>query len=576
MTTNHNKTKIADHEANFISAMAERVCNEPDDAYQSKVDTAMIKQDAHEHAHDITEIEMPAETRFIINKMNAQGEITSQQFDHNEFAKWVLQDSGRYFASIAGLSNPSDSLLMYDSGIYKRGGYEWIIKQMEYIMDGHLCTTRSRSEVIGHVRANTPTTSDDFDTDDDTINMKNGLYSISGGALRPHDPTYLSVRQNGITYDPDATCPTIDKFFHEVMEATRVEAGYEMMGYSLLPRKRMKTATILLGPPNSGKGTYMRLLAEFVGHDSIAEVNISTVGEYAHSTESIIGKSVLRVDDLGAAPITDTGLLKSIISSERVHVNPKGGIQYDTEINSFLIVGCNQLPKCDDDAMMSKFDLFMFHLGRDNAECNVDLDKELCTELSGLFNRAMPAGKRAASNNAFTGTQTLKERSKQYLYKSLSHAEFVDTELDLGDPSAEIEIKVVRQMFIMWCKDMGKRVTSQKHTTTYLEEKGVMARRLGSRGEQVSVYVGATAKCFTGDSCHDNKRTQSTIGDDVDRTDVVRNAIMEILSGNHTDAGARVQHISEKTGISRPDIHQILLSSDEFVKTNDGDWKIGA
>lgn len=572
MTTNHDKAKICDHAANYISAMAERAHVEQRDDDQSKFDAAMVKRDIHERSHDIIETEIPAETRFIINKMNAQGAITSQQFDHNEFAKWVLQDSGRYFTSIAGSSNSSDSLLMYDNGIYKRGGYEWIIKQMEDIMDGHLCTTRSRSEVIGHVRANTSTTLDDFDTNDDIINMKNGLYSISCGDLRPHDPTYLSVRQNGITYDPDATCPTIDNFFREVMEPDRVEAGYEMMGYSLLPRKRMKTSSILLGPPNSGKGTYMRLLAEFVGHDSIAEVNISTVGEYAHSTESIIGKSVLRVDDLGAAPIVDTGLLKSIISSERVHVNPKGGMQYDTEINSFLIIGCNQLPKCDDEAMMSKFDLFMFHTGRDNTECNVNLDQELRSELSGLFNRAMPAGKSAASDNAFTGTQTLEERSKQYLYKSLSHAEFVDTELDLSDPGVEIEIKVVRQMFIMWCKDMGKRVTSQKHTTTYLEEKGVMARRLGSRGDQVSVYVGATAKCHAQNKM--NVRTLSS--DDVDRTDVVRKAIMEILSGNHTDDGARVRHISEKTGFSMPDIHQILSSNNEFVRTSDGDWKIGA
>lgn len=338
----------------------------------------------------------------------------------------------------------------------------------------------------------------------------------------------------------------------------------------------MKTSSILLGPPNSGKGTYMRLLAEFVGHDSIAEVNISTVGEYAHSTESIIGKSVLRVDDLGAAPIIDTGLLKSIISSERVHVNPKGGIQYDTEMNSFLIIGCNQLPRCDDDAMMSKFDLFMFRAGRDNTECNVDLDQELRAELSGLFNRAMPAGKRAASDNAFTGTQTLKERSKQYLYKSLSHAEFVDTELDLSDPAAEIEIKVVRQMFIAWCKDMGKRVTSQKHTTTYLEEKGVMARRLGSRGEQVSVYVGATAKCISGGSCHDDKHTLSGVDNGDDRITTVRNAIMEILSGNHTDDGARVRDIADKTRFDRADVNRILSTNDEFVKTEGGDWKIGA
>ena len=388
------------------------------------------------------------------------GTETSPKFDHNEFSKWLLNESGEHFVTL----EDSGEVYYYEGGIYQRGGTTRIKLLMEQVMAGDLMTNYNRNEVIGHVKALTTVSRNAFDCDKDVITMCNGIYRISSGVLTPHTPSYLTFRKLDVRYDPNATCPAIDNFIQETAESHRIDAVYEIMGYALLPDKRLKKAIILVGPSDSGKSTLMNLMERFVGggddDNTVVDINPIVLATYIHASFRLVGALVNRIDDLGDTPLIETGLLKTIISSASIEANQKGGAQFSFKPNVLMIFGCNTVPVCHDPYLMDKFDILQFLNGRTDGAINPHLIDELCVdeELSGLFNVSMQTVKTALANNQFTGSYTLDDRRKEYEHLSNPFAQFVDECCNLSDHEAEIEKKIFRKVYVEWSKSHDHRV----------------------------------------------------------------------------------------------------------------------
>ena len=80
-----------------------------------------------------------------------------------------------------------------------------------------------------------------------------------------------------------------------------------------------------------------------------------------HATFDLYGKLLNSIDDLGTTPITETGTIKSIISSKPIRANQKYGDPFVFTPNALIIFGCNQVPTCTDVYLMDKFDILEFN-----------------------------------------------------------------------------------------------------------------------------------------------------------------------------------------------------------------------
>lgn len=98
-----------------------------------------------------------------------------------------------------------------------------------------------------------------------TLNLKNGLLDLDSGELRPHSHEFLSPVQLASRFDPDATCPTIDRFVSEVFPPDALRLAYELAGWLTVSDTSWQKAIMLVGSGSNGKGAYLRLLAAMLG-----------------------------------------------------------------------------------------------------------------------------------------------------------------------------------------------------------------------------------------------------------------------------------------------------------------------
>jgi len=106
--------------------------------------------------------------------------------------------------------------------------------------------------------------------DPNRINMINGIYFIQEEKFESHDvdhSDYLTDIQVPIIYDPDATCPDVDKFMLEVLpegqpidedgEKREGHILYDIYGICLTSDRRQHKAIMLKGGGNNGKSIYL-------------------------------------------------------------------------------------------------------------------------------------------------------------------------------------------------------------------------------------------------------------------------------------------------------------------------------
>src|SRR5690606_31609937 len=61
-----------------------------------------------------------------------------------------------------------------------------------------------------------PVAPDELDADPWLLNVQNGTLDLRTGELRPHRREDLLMMIAGTSYDPNATCPTYDRFLEDV------------------------------------------------------------------------------------------------------------------------------------------------------------------------------------------------------------------------------------------------------------------------------------------------------------------------------------------------------------------------
>lgn len=399
-------------------------------------------------------------------------------FDVNEFARWVLEDSGESFITIID----TEEVLYYDHGVYRPYGEAVIKEMLEDIMEGVKVTRNAAIEVIGHIQRLTYVDRELLDADDDTINLKNGLLNTITKAFKPHTTTHYSTTQVAIRYDPDAKSTTFDKFLSDILpggsDQMRIK---DLFGYCLIRDYRIQKWFMFHGSGANGKGTLLEVLKTFLGYKNVSGVELQRLDDPFLPAE-LYNKLANIVGDLSSKELYQTGRLKSLTSgTDIIQAQKKYGQPFTFVNHAILIYAANELPPTKDQtlAFWRRVCLLEFKQTFLGAREDRHIFEKLVTptELSGILNHALAGIQRINNDESILTTDDHKRVEKLYIRGADSIESFyVDMITVTTDQDDQIGGNEIYKLYLKYCEDgntTAKIQTRRMFTSQLMTKPGL-------------------------------------------------------------------------------------------------------
>jgi putative DNA primase/helicase len=314
----------------------------------------------------------------------------SNKVDPNNLIEMITEQlfSNERFITI----DSSRDIYHYEDGVYVNNG-EIVIETLAEKQYGYSITNKNIAEIKNHIRRRTYHSAEDLDTDITIINIKNGLYNIVTGELKPHTPDYLSISQKPIVYNPDAKPTAIFKFLKEVLYYSDIGTVLDLMAYTFWRDDPYQIITLLWGEGLNGKNVFTRILTALHGSRNVSNVSMKRIIDNQFALSEMEYKAVNIDRETSPKTVIDMAVLKSLTDKDDTTIERKNQRAYSTKLFAKLFFCMNKIPKMDDDTDSSTRRLITIAFPNqfEGDKDDVELDAKLTTEqeISGLFNVLM-------------------------------------------------------------------------------------------------------------------------------------------------------------------------------------------
>lgn len=359
----------------------------------------------------------------------------------------------------------------YIDGIYQPYG-ELMIKKLVKFALGTSYTSYSGHEVTELVRIETVRPFWVFNMYKYLVALENGVLDTRKGIVLDFSPEFFLLEKIPVSYDPAATCPTIDQFLKDILpdvdpvtkQKYKENAKYrktlvELAGYCLVRSIPIHQIFVLTGKGRNGKTTYLELLSQFLGHQNISSVEMADL-EDTHAYEDLVGKLANLADDLPRSALSRSGKIKALTGGKKEHsINPKGKKRFNTPLYAKMIFACNEVPNIYDtsDAIYDRFNgtliEFTQTFRKDNPKTDPNLLEKLTKpeELSGFLNLAIVALKELFENKRFASSEDFEISKQKNMIKINPLQVFRETFQRNDNMEAMVTKREMYMHYKQWC-----------------------------------------------------------------------------------------------------------------------------
>jgi putative DNA primase/helicase len=402
---------------------------------------------------------------------NAQGQL---KFNHHMVKDEILAEQPIYRSDIG--------VLRYENGFYKRSTNGDILHIIQERIGEEATQARKREilDLILHENKAIPLS--EFNKGGGLLkflNVKNGIYNIRSKRLERHNPFYYWTIQQPVKYDPEAKCPAILEFLHDILDNDGVQFIIEYLAYMCLPYTDTDKILFLHGSGGNGKGTLINIIQHFLGDNNITNMSLRDLSEDKFSRAHLYGKLANICGDIDNHVLNNTGIIKSLTGDDTVYAQFKGVDGFNFKNYAKLLFTANELPMSTDKTHGYFRRIFILpfekQLPEEKKIARAVMDKRLTapSELSGLLNLVIEAIHRLEANDfKFTVPVSAQKALEQYKYAHDKIEQFM-TEEGTKEALAKVTLKHFYSAYVDWCKENGILPEQKRKVKDKLEEKGL-------------------------------------------------------------------------------------------------------
>jgi len=319
------------------------------------------------------------------------------------------------------------------------------------------------------------------------------IYDLDTGETAFFFPEFHFTSKLAVEYNPKATCPTIDRIFHELVPAERVIDLYEMIAYCFIRAYHNQIIFFLYGSGANGKGVFTYILQRVLGKKNTSSVSLNSLQHDRFSAADLHQKLANICPELRYEELRNTDLVKKLCGGDYVRAERKYGHPFEFRNYAKLIFITNSLPSTFDKTHGFYRRIFLIEFPNTfdgDKQDRLLLSKIPREEYEGLAYKCLGLlpGLRE-KGFAFTNQPDPKKVAEEY--EELSNP--LDTFLEKQCVEVEdgfipkIEFK---QKLTQWAKAKGNRVLNDKEIKIEMAHKGIEGHKLTFSGDRKNGWVG--------------------------------------------------------------------------------------
>ncbi len=297
----------------------------------------------------------------------------------------------------------------------------------------------------------------------DLINCKNGMLDWKTGELLPHDPKYNCTFQVNSDYDPGATSQLLDDFFSSVFNEDAILLVEEFVGLLLLPTSQFHKCFIAIGPGGNGKSTFLSILENFMGKQSLSFESLHELQTNTFSRANLLDKVANIHHEVSSQMLESTGIFKSLVSGDTISGQFKHQNSFTFTPFARLIFAANEFPKSEDrtDAFYQRLIFVEFpKTFRGSNEEITNFAEKACADpvfCSALLNRALQGLCRLMERGKFSSCSSSERLVKEYQVSNASSVQaFLQDAFEFG-PTYMVKRGEVYGVYQDWTERNGMK-----------------------------------------------------------------------------------------------------------------------
>jgi putative DNA primase/helicase len=243
-----------------------------------------------------------------------------------------------------------DTLYVYvdDEGIYEPHGESFVKSETERLL-GPVANNQRCQEVFKKIRRQSLVRPGELTADPHRLVVQNGIVDLHTGDITDHTPEEYHRTKLDIRYNPDAECPRIDEFFHEIVEASDVRTLYQLVAHCIYKEYLEEKAAMLLGDGQNGKSVYISLLEEFLGQYNVSRRSLQDFSQNDYAANNLQGKLANLHPDMASQTVDQLGVFKQLTGRDTLVADVKYERPIKFQNHATLIFAANRMPKMTED-----------------------------------------------------------------------------------------------------------------------------------------------------------------------------------------------------------------------------------
>lgn len=330
------------------------------------------------------------------------------------------------------------------------------------------------------------------------INLQNGLLDIETMQLVDHRADLYFTNQLSFEYDEDAGCPA----FHAFLRTSLVESDgnvdgdmirlvEEALGYSMTSRVDMKASFWLVGKPDSGKSTLLKLISDLMG-ELHGTIDLNQLGQNRFIFSGLVGKRCVTFSEASANTVLPDALYKAMVGgTDEIYVDRKNrdAISFVPEAKFWWAM--NESPRITDrsGATFNRLNVVLFNRTVPQHERIGNLSAMLREERPGIFNVLMRAYERLVRRGHFIVPKASAEWKEQYRRENDTELSFIEECCVMGDDK-KVQSQALYDEYRWWCEQTGFRAKNINQVTKDWLRLGFEKRVSGGRNFWHGVGLG--------------------------------------------------------------------------------------